>query len=568
MRSRVAHNISYKNFLVKTTDISCPKLKVAQFQRNYVWKKKNIDSLIDSIEENDKKFYIGNIVVQRSRHGSSGKDLIVDGQQRLITLSLIVHCLKKDKKNTDNYDKIIFYPGSKNPRISFSRETLNKAYTSILKDRSIEDIDEAQKVLVRSYKAILRRIKKIKDPELFFEKINFLEFVVIKCANETDVHQLFESLNSKNEKLSVVQLTKNALLADIATSRRRIFNKINSKWEKIERAFESEKIIWFDKFLRHDWFSLGGYTSENQLFEKIKSYIKDIGAEKYSQNMLEDSDIYLSIRKSEIKKSDLSSDMDEVAWKKAEYLIKLTKELQLDQVYAVLLSLVKYGKNKPEYFLGHKFFKDIEKIWSFLILIKYSKVSPSSYEKDFANFCFDIHNEKNLTFGQIKTEFFEQLKKRIPNEEEFTQNINEHIRCTGERSSKVNFKNNNEIIRTVLLAYLSQGKEIIGDFTIEHIVPKGSLKKWNNISKSKIDGIENNYRYRLGNLTLLKDDKVGDKNFNTKYKLAYSKSSLSLNRKLKTYKILFNSADPGKAIRARGKEIASSLYKIYSDKIK
>lgn len=566
MPGRKAQNISYKSFLISPKkDISSHKLEVSQFQRNYVWQDSHVKSLINSIKFNDKGFYLGNIVIQRNSKGNSSNDYIVDGQQRLVTLSLVVNVLRvklkleKDKKLCDS---ILFF-SNKTPRISFSRKTLNNAYLSILKDKPLTEYDENQLRFIKSYKVINSEINNISDKELFLSKILSLEFVVIKCSSSQSVYQLFESLNSNGQKLSPVELTKNALLGGTNLTQSKI-NAINAKWEKIEKSFEVKetRVIWFGKFLRHNWFSIEGYISENKLFERIKFKIKDNGVEDYSEGLLKDSDIYLSLRKSNIRKSDFSEEMSEVAWKKLEYLVKLIKELQLDQVYAVLLSLVKYGKKNNEYFKKDKFFIDINKLWSFLVLIKYSsKISPSSYEKLFANFCYDIHHKKN--FKEIKNDFFKKLKEKVPNNNDFVKNINEKIKCTGVFQNRVNFKNNNEIFRIILLTYLSSGREILGDFTIEHIIPKGNLVNWKNISPKNRSQIENVDRFKLGNLTLLKSDNVANYSFNKKYDLAYRESDFVHNKDLKEYRSLFNSENPGKAVNERGKEVAKKLYKIY-----
>ena len=79
MPDRKAQNISYVDFVsLSNKDISSNKLEIAQFQRNYVWGAKHIKSLIDSINENDEGFYLGNIVIQRSAKGNSGYDYVVD----------------------------------------------------------------------------------------------------------------------------------------------------------------------------------------------------------------------------------------------------------------------------------------------------------------------------------------------------------------------------------------------------------------------------------------------------------------------------------------------------------
>lgn len=570
MNSRTAKNISYIDFITgKDEDISSPRLLVAKFQRNYKWKKKRITDLINSIENNDSGFYLGNIVIQRTSEGSSGRDFVVDGQQRLVTLSLILKALKKRVEKRHGIDKIIFdCVNKKEPRIKFYRSNLQKAYLNILNDKKMKNLDSSQKTIINNYKIIEKELDKIIKPEEFFKKLKSLEFVVIKCKNTNDVHQLFESLNSKAEILSVVELTKNSILNRMKDDEEDKIRTVESTWESIEKSFERTNIVWFNKFLRHQWFSLDGYISSVNLFDEINKWIKKNGADKYSSLLKEDARVYIFLRRAiGLEKQNFSSEMSDIAWRKLILIIECIKKLNVDQVYAVLLALIKYGQKHKEYFKRDFLVNDIEKIWGFLLLIKYSKISPSAYERIFAKFCYEINN--GLNFKIVNDKFFKDLYRNIPSIKDFIENINNNIKCTGIFDKKINYNNDRDFIRVILLVFLSDGNMIIPEQTIEHIIPKGSLIKWKNISPKKIKEIEEKYRYKLGNLTLLAKDTVNNESFDYKYKEAYSVSNFSLNQTLsKDYGPLFNSKNPSVAVIKRGREIAKSIYKIYSNKLK
>ena len=88
---RKAENIEFKNFFSWNVErISSKRLWIPEFQRNYVWEKDKVKDLLDSINENDNWYYIWNIVTIKSDWGTAWKDLVLDWQQRLITITLLL----------------------------------------------------------------------------------------------------------------------------------------------------------------------------------------------------------------------------------------------------------------------------------------------------------------------------------------------------------------------------------------------------------------------------------------------------------------------------------------------
>ena len=86
---------SYKEILSSTVSFHIPT-----FQRAYNWKPKQIAQLWDSVIDNDKQYYIGNIVVvQHSTEDIQAGFLVIDGQQRLTTLSLFLVAIRNYGRN-------------------------------------------------------------------------------------------------------------------------------------------------------------------------------------------------------------------------------------------------------------------------------------------------------------------------------------------------------------------------------------------------------------------------------------------------------------------------------------
>ena len=523
-------------------------------------------------------YYIGNIIIQTGK-GTVSPDLIIDGQQRITTTFLILKALELkglNKKNKEKLEEVLFFNKKKEMlRVGFTRENLNTAFNFIVvqDDLSEENFpDENSKRFLKNFNFIKKELNKVEDVDEFFEKVINAVFVVIKFDEGYNVNQLFEGLNSKGKILSTVQLTKNALLGSIKkddTSRNIIINI----WELMERDFEeTKKIVWFDKFLRHYGFLKYGYISNKNLFKEIK---KDLLKNKenildFSNQLKNDSDLYLKIRTANILKKDIAKGVALKEWGPIERIILNLSKADLDQVYSVLLALIKHAKTnfdyvKPKGTSESKFLHDLKRVWAFSILAKYLDIKPSLYERLYAALSHSGFKEKD------RKVFFDRLVEILygQNKEKFIVNINNRIKITGEEDKKINSCNDRNFVSQLLAVYLEDGKRfVVEDLTIEHIIPKGKkdgLKEWKNISKKYIKQVENYDRYKFGNLTLLRSDKAENKSFNGKIKVYLKDVYKNKHRLLEKYRVLFNSENPGDAVCQRGKEMAASLFDILLD---
>lgn len=579
MEKRIAKNISYINFMTYTgadddlKNIASKESEIPEFQRNYVWKKNQIDELIDSIRDNDNGYYLGNVVIVKGSNGN-GIGKIVDGQQRLITLSLILFVLLdyiSDDLLKNKIKNIIWKEHDNiNPRIEFKKSELDEAYKNILNNiipDDLNDIDSSiKKILYKAFSDIRNKIGGLKNKDIFIEKIISLEFVVIRTYSEEEAYLLFEGLNSTGLTLSAVELTKNAILSKIKDLDSVNIKKYVEAWDKFEKKFDSNKanLTWMLKFLRHQWYSIDGYVTTPNLFKKIKEVkIKDSNLESlksYLELLQTDSDKYIKLRTSSAEKRDFNVSMNKDAWESINNILFETTKLGLDQIYSVYLALWKYGDEYyPRYISdGRQFEDDLKRLWSFIFLIKFSDISPSKYEHLFADFCKDIQAKSYNEFKEIVNNFFKKGLSPIItsiNVDEFSERFSNDI-YTKDYGSLTNF---------ILLDYLTEfgsGMDITP--TIEHIIPKSVFNNWPNINDSlNLDYIEN-----IGNLTLLGEELnqlADNKSFDEKFNIAYKLSAFEKNKFLDAdWGSQFKSGNPiDNAIIERGKDIGKFICEKY-----
>ena len=574
MSNRIAKNIEYGAFLTSVRDcddeVVSSKLEIPEFQRNYVWKTNNIKDLVDSIDNNQINYYLGNIVIIKKETG--GRTKIVDGQQRLVTLSLLAKILvnKTNDSVKQNKLKSLIWADDQCAvfRILFNKENLKNVYENLLLDIQINEsnLSDVQVVLWKAFSALKEEVRLIQDIELFIDKLISLEFVVIKSLSDEDAYQLFEGLNSTGLSLSAVELTKNAILGKVKQLNPEKIDEALLIWDSIEKKFEDIDISWFKKFLRHQWFSKNGYTSDSELFREIKNNIinrSGITSEEiieYLKELEDDASVYISFRTANLNKAMFNTDMSQNAWNHVNKLIGYIEKLGLDQVYSFLLSLYKYGKNHDAYFLRGESFKiHIEKLWSFLLIVKYTKVSPSSFERHFAKTCKDIQQIDYSSFKNKMDDLFrDKLKSKVMNlGEDFSVKLSNSVDY---------FNDDRDMIRFIVEEYLLfEGAGADSQLTTEHILPENNLEEWRDIAD-----LENAKKFvgNIGNLTLLNEDlneDAGHKNFNEKYETAYKNSRYTVNNKLRAeWGDGFCSPDPvSGAIIPRGKKIGESIYDNY-----
>lgn len=548
-----------------------PRLIIPAFQRNYAWDRKHVKELIDSINDNNQNYYIGNILIQDSRK----QDLIIDGQQRITTILLIIKILSNHASLSSENKQIaseIFFYRKKILRVEFTRENLNKIFKAIilgdLVSIDINQLDDNAKKIIKNFYFIDKEILKISDINIFFKKVIDLIFVVIKFTEGFNVNQLFEGLNSKGKQLSTVQLTKNALLgSSISHDDATIVVKL---WEEMESMYEKKKAIWFDKFLRHFSFFRYGLVTEKTVFKKLKQDIKKSNVTEFSFELKNDSDLYFKIRTNTLLKEDISSTMSDNDWNIVLSIIKNISYSGLEQVYAVIFACIKYAKNNHDYRKGanSRLTRDLKKVWSFATLAKYLVIKPSKFENSFASFSLNLGKNKYKSNEMV----FKDLISTISGSsaQKFSDNINKRIKITGENTKNITSDTNRSYISQLLFCYLTGGRKFVSeDCTIEHIIPKGKesgLDNWK-VGKKYISDVSNISRYKLGNLTLLSGgDELGNLSFNEKL-TRYLEDDFKKNNELMSFQKLFNSNNPAVAVSKRGEKIAKELYDILLNKI-
>ena len=256
------------------------------YQRNYTWKKnKQVKQLLDDIKkilENPKKqHFIGSIVYLITKTELIIREReVVDGQQRLVTVFLILYALRDiaiesndtaiaeqlkhtylENFETDNYKYRL------RPSVSD-----DDAYLYIA-DSNVSEYS-GKSLVMENYKYIKSTLEAYVSEYGLVNVLNAvrnLYIVGIELEDSDDAQQIFESINSTGEKLTPADLIRNYVMMKLSNDEQEAI--YHNYWLKLERVFpESKKLSEFFRF----YLAAKNYTlvTEKELYDAFKVYWK------------------------------------------------------------------------------------------------------------------------------------------------------------------------------------------------------------------------------------------------------------------------------------------------------
>ena len=193
-------------------------LKIPEYQRPYKWTEKNVNNLIDDIISNkDKSEYrLGTLVLHQTKQEDDDYIFeIVDGQQRIITIALILFALNKNKEELLRY-----------------WENLNKLFENKLLEHKFNN-PISQNNIFKNYQLIKQRINDFDEATVDF-LLTKCTFVKIVLNDVSEAFQFFDSQNSRGKELEPHDLLKAYHLREMREIPSDEQTEIIEKWEDID----------------------------------------------------------------------------------------------------------------------------------------------------------------------------------------------------------------------------------------------------------------------------------------------------------------------------------------------
>jgi len=505
------------------------------YQRKYSWTISQCRQLWNDIlraaeDEKIKGHFVGSIVyIERGLYQISSVPqlLVIDGQQRMTTLTLFLLALGKaieesdqpcditrrkimnyylvnNDEEGDQYHKLILTKSDKDTLISLTSE------------KSLPE--EFSQRVYENYNFFIDSIKKSEiDLNKLFQGIAKLIVVDISLDRDHDNPQLiFESLNSTGLDLSQADLIRNFVLMRLEPKEQA--ELYTEYWYPMERSFGNlNDSNLFDRFMR-DYLTvkMGKIPNIQDVYTVFKDYVYQ-QSEQTVNEIVED--IY-RFSKYFVKLA-FQTEKD----KNINQVLVDINALKVDVSYPFLLEVYDdYGQQKLS---KEDFITILELVEAYVFRRSICGVPTNSLNKTFATISKEIDKD-NYMESAIAAFLLQDSHRRFPKNEEFIQ---ESL-----VKDVYNFRNRNYLLRK--LENFNR-KEIVDieSYSIEHIMPqnKNLSSEWRESLGISWEEIHNTYLHRLGNLTLTRyNSELSDKPFLVKREMkgGFADSPLRLNKEL------------------------------------
>lgn len=521
--------------LIKYMDGASKRFIIPVYQRNYDWKmehcKQLYDDLVKVIQQNRKSHFFGSIVSVQSETGTMEEFLIIDGQQRLTTISLLLlaiyHLLQSGKMQSKDHqltDKILkrylideFEPEEKRIKLKPIKND-QKAYGTLF-ETDEDRIPDSN--LTINYQYFYDRIQRgeLSIDELF-DAICRLEIINISLNHEDNPQLIFESLNSTGLDLSEGDKIRNYVLMGLP-------NHLQTKfYEKYWNCIEERTDYDVSSFVR-DYLSIKQQSTPNMnsVYPAFKKYVEDMGQteiEPLLKELLEYAKRYAILLKGGTPDKRLNA----CIYRLNRLSTTVTRPFFLEVIRlhekGILTSdeLVEIFQLTESYLFRRTICdlptNALNKI--FLLLHREIVRMDGSEENYVEKFKYALLNKKE--------------RARFPDDEEFAN-------CISTRNIYgMNAKNKLYLFERLENAGTEETKAVWehldrGEYSIEHIMPQHLTPAWAAALGEDYDNIHSIWLHRLANLTLTAyNSKYSNNTFATKrdMKNGFVDSGLRLNQ--------------------------------------
>ncbi len=501
---------------------------VPKYQREYSWKEDNWEDLFNDLDEEDPGYYFGTILlVNQSKDSLGTLPLeIIDGQQRLLTISIIYAAIykrmlnfTKDKGiNNDDFitekqnvkyklfqkykSDLKFVPQDQNNNLSdytYLLWSIEKPSSKIEKPRNYGN----RKIS----KAFNYFDKKIRDYNLerlmeFLNKVNNALVVKIEVDGYSDAYVLFQSLNNRGAPLLATDLIKTSILSEMQKKNLMTIDESYEKWQQIINNLTEDPMV-NERFLRHYYNAYKNIEQFKETAQKFHRATRTNLIKIYNDNLIPNNPRFL---------------FDEL--------------LAKSKVYGDLVTGYYDGNDKISNNLRDLLHVQGAPSYAFLLYF-ISEINNPTLIENVTELIVKWYARRNLTdypptrdVDSIFIKLIEKCQERKTNEitaEFISEELKKHMSSIEVVKSKLHgnlYSDNPDITRFLLIKieeshmtkerwvdlWQRDSKGLV--FTIEHIFPEGTSipEDWVDViaqgDLKKAKDLQEQFVHKIGNLTL------------------------------------------------------------------
>lgn len=505
------------------------------FQRTYSWTLRECSQLwadIMKAGQNEKVsgHFVGSVVyIEKGIYQVSSipQLLVIDGQQRLTTISILLSVLARaiensgvnleiSKKKIENY---YLFNAEEDGELRYKlllTQTDKDTLTRLIEAKELPE--ESSNRIVENNQYFEGQVSNSGlDLMTIYKGIEKLIIVDISLNREHDNPQLiFESLNSTGLELSQADLIRNYILMGLEPQEQ---NELYQDfWHAMEKSFgQTAYITYFDRFMR-DYLTLimGRIPKIDEVYQEFKGYA-------HTKPEMTIREIVADIYK--FSKYFVNIALEKEPDKELKEICQDINALKVDVAYPLLLELYDdYTDGKLE---KTGFIEILRLIESYVFRRAVCGIPTNSLNKTFATFNRELDKENYLDSFRAALAMKESYR-RFPNDNEFKQAMMV--------KDLYNFRSRNYWLRR-LENHERKEKISIDDYTIEHIMPQNEnlSEQWERDLGENWKDVHSRYLHTLGNLTLTGyNSELSDRPFLEKRNIegGFADSPLRLNKGL------------------------------------
>lgn len=492
-----ASEAKFLDFLKKS-----PQFVIPIYQRTYSWNDKECRQLWEDILRTGRNdtisaHFVGSIVyVEKGLYSVTSQSplLVIDGQQRLTTITLLIEALARilgesepidgfSAKKLRNY--FLLNPleeGERKYKLVLSQT--DKASLVALLEQHAKPKEHSLRV-ESNFNFFCERLIEVKDEIISVCKgLAKLVIVDISLNRDQDNPQLiFESLNSTGRKLSQADLIRNFILMGLEPQ---IQTKLYEQyWRSMELDFGQEAYAThFDSFMR-DYLTVktGEIPKIGEVYESFKEYSRSPkinGIEALVADIHNFADYYCAIALNGEKDTDLKAKFHDI------------RELRVDVAFPFLLEL--YRDYVQGIILKDELLQAASLVQSYVFRRAVCGIPTNSMNKTFATFGRGLKKDRYVESIQANFLLLPSYR-RFPSDDEFKQKI--------QIKDLYNFRSRSYWLRR-MENHDRKEQVPVDEYTIEHILPQNEnlSPQWKTDLGPEWERIKKTYLHTLGNLTL------------------------------------------------------------------
>ena len=503
------------------------------YQRNYDWKTENCkqlyDDLVKVVKKHRNSHFFGSIVSSYLPNGRYTEYLVIDGQQRLTTVSLLLlamyNLIKEGKAHPQTEtmaqeileDYLVDKHQPWETRIKLKPVKNDRAAFGKLFDAN--EKNDKNSNLTFNYEYFYNRIQKEEiSIEELYDALFALEIINIELTSDDDPQLIFESLNSTGVALSEGDKIRNFILMGLPSKLQNVYYE--KYWNKIELCTRYD----VSSFVR-DYLSVKqqAIPSMNRVYVTFKAYVDDNGCETEPllKELLEYAQWYEILLKGSIPDKQLGA-----------CILRLNR-LETTVTRPFFMEVLRlHDKEKLS-------IKDMRDIFLFtenyLFRRTICDLPTNTLNKIFLMLHREIVRYDGTTDNYVEKFKYALLSKgergRFPNDIEFEEAF------SARQVYLMNSKNKVYILERFENYGTIEDKDVYrhcddGEYSIEHIMPQHLTPSWIKALGSDYEQIHETWLHRIANLTLTGyNSKYSNSDFLDKrdMKNGFNESGLRLN---------------------------------------